>query len=54
MLESELYPYDPTSKKIKQCFETATGNKAIAKNFLLYGCACHLDVLDSKEIWRNI
>jgi hypothetical protein len=54
MHESEHFSYDPTSTKIKQCFETATGNKAVAKNFLLYGCACHLDVLDSKENWRNI
>jgi hypothetical protein len=53
MFESEHFPYD-TSTNIKQCFETATGNKAIAKNFLLYGCACHLDVLESKENWRKI
>jgi len=54
MLESEHFPYDPTSKNIKQYFETATGNKAIAKNFLLYGCAFHLDILESKENWRNV
>jgi hypothetical protein len=54
MLEYDHFPYDPASTNIKQCFETATGNKAIAKNFLLYGCACHLDVLDSKENWCKI
>lgn len=53
MFESEHFPYD-TSTNIKQCFETATGNKAIAKNFLLCGCACHLYILESKENWRKI
>lgn len=53
MLESEHFPYDPTSTYIQQRFETATGNKTIEKNFLLHGCACHLDVLDSKENWRK-
>lgn len=54
MLESEHVPYDPTSTNTKQCFETATGNNAISKNVLLCGCACHLDILESKENWRKI